>query len=300
MDLQAHFGLAPFTRKQAIAAGLTAWQSRVVKPELIRLGQGVYLLRHADDARTRHCQKVAGQLLLKTDHFAYGLSAVALLGLPRPFFGSWDTVQPHVGWRQTRAGRGTTAIAAVPVPTPWGPCTDVVDTAAHIAATLPLPQALMVTDAIAGRLAGTDDRHTLASEACRTEVRRRLTRHHDHDGLRLANPAAEAASESFYRGHMLLQGYDDPLCNQPHRGASGNEYFIDLTVDHLAIEVDGEQKYEELQTLIAEKHREDDLRLMGWDFERCWVKALYADPQEAMRALNDKVHDLRWRRRLTG
>jgi hypothetical protein len=168
-----------------------------------------------------------------------------------------------------------------------------IDTAATIAAELPLPQALMVTDAVARRLAGTQDRFVLASERCRTEVRRLLTRNHDLPALRLANPAAESPAESFYRGHMLLDGYDDPPCGVPRRGASGKQYFIDILLERLAIEIDGLVKYTDLDALRDEKTREDDLRAAGHDFLRVWADELFADPAQQMRNLADKLERMR-------
>ncbi len=182
-----------------------------------------------------------------------------------------------------------------PIETPWGPCTDGIATAETLAAELPLPQALMVTDAVARLLAGVAAgewltnaaRSELASEACRTEVRRRLTRHKDLPALALANPAAEAPSESFYRGHMILAGFDDPACGVPVRGASGELYFVDLMLAGLAIEVDGEEKFTGRADVVHEKRREDDLRLIGLDFLRPWVKDVYADPAAEMVRLRE-------------
>jgi hypothetical protein len=300
VDFELLFGLHPFTRAQAIGAGVTPWQWHLVKPTLVRLERGVYLLRWASDARTRHCQRVAGALLSKTDHFAIGMSAVALLGLPDPPHHKWDLQPVQIAAKRARGKRGIAASTATPIPTPWGLCTDLVDTAIHIAATTELPEALMVTDAVARQIAGTQNRDILASQACRTEVRRRLTETADHPALRLANPAAEAASESFYRGHMLLSGYDDPPCGVPTAGWSGKPYFIDILVDGLAIEVDGDGKYKDPQDLLDEKEREDDLRLTGLDFLRPRVKALYADPQARMNELAAKVDHVQWPRRRSG
>jgi hypothetical protein len=300
MDLDATFGLQPFTREMAIAGGLTAWQWRRVRPHLIRLDNGVFLLRWADDARTRHCQRVAGLLLPKKDHFAVGMSAVAILGLPDPPFHSWDQQVPQIGGKKTRTARGIRGNHAVPIPTQWGDCTDAVTTAIHIAGQLPLPEALMVTDAVARRLADTDNRIELASEECRERARRLLAEDHDLPALMLANPAAEAPSESFYRGHMILEGYEDPRCGVPRIDAKGKQRYIDILLENLAIEVDGDEKLQRWQDLLDEKEREDDLRLTGLSFLRTRVKPLYADPQARMAELDRKVTEVRRLNRLTG
>ncbi|MEI2784608.1 MAG: hypothetical protein V9E82_02740 [Candidatus Nanopelagicales bacterium] len=52
---------------------------------------------------------------------------------------------------------------------------------------------------------------------------------------------------------MILQGYEDPACGVPMRGASGNLYFLDLMLPGLAIEVDGKAKYLELGVLTARR-----------------------------------------------
>ena len=301
MDLEAQFGLLPFTSKQLLELDVTLRQWRLIRPELEKLRRGVYVIRLGPDDSTRHAQKVAATLMTKTDHFAVGASAIVLNGLPNPYFKSWDKIEPQIAGKQTRSSRGILTSKAAPVPTPWGDTTDLIQTATTITAELPLPQALMVTDAVARRLAGVaPDEHVtnakrieLASEQCRTEVRRRLTRYSNADALRLTNPAAEAPSESFYRGHMVLEGYDDPACGVPKIDAKGTYRFIDILLDNLAIEVDGDEKLQTLQNLRDEKEREDDLRLVGLDFLRPRVEPLYANPAAAMAQLAVKIDDVR-------
>lgn len=286
MDIERAFGLRPFTVAQArqdLDLSVRAW--RRLAPHLVRLHRGVYCVRRSPDDRGRYAQRIAAELLCRTDHHAYSLSAACLLDLPNPTHESWDRLPVHLGGPQTRSKKGVTASPAAPVLTPWGPCTDLTDTAATIAAELPLPQALMVTDAVARRLAGTEDRFVLASEACRTEVRRRLTRDCDLPALRMANPAAESPAESFYRGHMLLDGHVDPPCGVPRRGASGAQFFIDILLGGLAIEIDGLIKYTDRAVLRAEKTREDDLRATGLAFHRVWADDLFADPAAEMSRL---------------
>ncbi len=61
----------------------------------------------------------------------------------------------------------------------------------------------------------------------------------------------------------------------------------------LAIEIDGELKYTDLDSLRAEKTREDDLRAAGHDFHRAWVDETFADPTAAMKNLRDKREQMR-------
>ncbi len=291
MDLFSHFGYLPFTCAQVLDLGITLRQWRRLRPRLIVIRRGVYVAQRGNTDRIRHSQSVAATLLTRTNHFAVSHSAVCVLGLPNPYFGRWDDMPVHLGGRQTRRGRNVRQSSAVPILTSWGPVTDLIDTAVTIAAELPLPQALMVTDDVARKLAGTTDRFELASERCRTEVRRRLTHTCDLPALRLADPAAESPAESFYRGHMLLRGLPEPRCGVPVRGRTGSQYFIDILLQTLAIEVDGRIKYQGpsgVQALIDEKRREDDLRATGLEFHRPFVEELYAEPAHEMDRLLDK------------
>lgn len=293
MDLDQLFGLYPFTYSQARQVGITDREFRGIKPELTLLRRGVYVTRLADDGRTRHSQKVAGELLTKKGYFATGMSAVAMLGLPDPPFHRWDEQPVLLGAAKTRADRGVILNRSVPVLTPWGACTDAVTTAIDIASTEPLPEALMVTDAVARQLADTDNRLELASEDCRERVRRLLTEDHSHPALALANPAAEAPSESFYRGHMILEGYADPACGVPRIDAEGRQRYIDIQLENLAIEIDGDEKLQRQQDLVDEKEREDDLRLTGLHFLRARVIDIYANPGACMAKLARKVQQVR-------
>lgn len=291
VDLAAHFGDLPFTRTQALIAGLTAHQWRLLTHEktLIPLTYGVYCLQRPSDDRARLAQRTSAFLLRKTDHFAVSSSALAILELPSPYFCSWDRMPIAIAGKQTRGRAGVRRSAAAPIPTPWGLCTDLLDTAATIAAELPLPQALMVTDVIARRLAGSEDRFVLASERCRTEVRRRLTHRVDLPALQLADPAVESPAESFFRGYILQAGFPEPRCGVPMKGASGSQYFIDMVLEGLLVEVDGRGKYKNLEVLIDEKRREDDLRATGRGFHRTFVEDLYTDPAVEVARLTDRL-----------
>ncbi|MCB0897805.1 MAG: hypothetical protein H6528_07035 [Actinobacteria bacterium] len=285
MDLTEMFGLRPFTPREVLAQDITYRQWVRVRAQLVRMRRGVYVTALGDDDRTRQSQRIAAELITRTDHFAMGTSAACLLGLPNPGFTPWDRIDVTIGGKRTRSARGVQRAVHAPIGTDWGPCTDLVDTAVTVAAELPLPQALMVTDAVARRLAGTKDRFVLASEKCRTDVRRRLTHAAGAQALELADPAAESPAESFYRGHMVQAGLPEPRCGVALRGASGKQYFADLLLDGLIIEIDGALKYRTVDDLREEKRREDDLRAMGHPFHRVPVDDLYADPAAEMSRL---------------
>jgi hypothetical protein len=285
----------PFTRADAMESGISAWQwhNLTKSGRLVRLHRGVYAQSTPSEDRLAYLQQVAARLLKRSNHYAVGASALAVHDLPNPHFKSWSRLPVQLGGRKSRPQRGIRRTRWAPIDSQWGPVTDLIDTAVTIAAELPLPQALMVTVAVARRIAETTSRFELASERCRTEVRRRLTEDSDLPALRLANPASESPAESFYRGQMILDKFPEPACGVPRRGASGAQYFIDLLLEGLAIEVDGRGKYTDLQILIDEKVREDDLRATGLTFHRPFVEDLYADPATQMRLLHDKQAEIR-------
>lgn len=179
------------------------------------------------------------------------------------------------------------------IETPWGLAQHPAEAALEVAATLPLPQALMVTDHAARVLASTTDRFELASADCRQRVREALCAVSDVPAAQLADPAAESPAESFCRGHMILRGFDEPRCGVPRRGHSGAQYFIDILLGELAVEVDGLGKYRKsngIDVLLDEKRREDDLRAKGLDFHRVLVEDLYARPDREMDRLQQRYN----------
>lgn len=281
-------GPYPFSRAQMLAAGVTAdqWRAAVESGRIHRMRRGVYVLEHATDDRTRYAQKVASALVTRTDHFAVGASATAFHAFPNPWFLPWTSQEVCIAGPKARAERGVVCDRSSRViETPWGPAQHPAEAALAVASTLPLPQALMVTDHAARVLASTVDRFELASAGCRARVREELCAVSDVPAARLADPAAESPAESFCRGHLILRGFDEPRCGVPRQGKSGAQYFVDILLDDLAVEVDGRGKYAQghgVDVLLAEKRREDDLRATGLDVHRLLVEDLYADPGREM------------------
>lgn len=285
MDPHA-LGPYPFTRAQILAAGISPWRWReaVASGRLHRLRRGVYVLQAGSDDRTRHAQQAAAELVTRPGHFAVADSAAAFHGLPNPWFAPWDSRPVQVAGPRSRSERGIAkSPGLVPVQTPWGLAADPAAAAVAVAERLPLPNALMVTDHVARLLAGTSDRFELAAQRCRARVQATLREHADVPATQLADPAAESPAESFCRGHMLLAGFPEPRCGVPHRGASGAQYFVDLLLGELAIEVDGLVKYTQgMESVVQEKVREDDLRATGMVVHRVFVEHLFADPAREM------------------
>ncbi|MGV1035631.1 MAG: hypothetical protein ACOYD0_01230 [Candidatus Nanopelagicales bacterium] len=90
------------------------------------------------------------------------------------------------------------------------------------------------------------------------------------DAIDLCEPASESALESVSRWQMCHAGVPLPNIGTLVRGASGSTYYADFLWQEFKIigEADGESKYTDRRVLVAEKHREDDLRAAGWNFVR--------------------------------
>ena len=288
MPLPHPLGPYPFSRAQMLAAGVTAdqWRLAVESGRIHHMRRGVYVLERATDDRTRYAQTVASELVTRADHFAFADSATAFHEFPNPWFLPWTSRELCIAGPKARADRGISSERTSQViETPWGLAQHPAEAALLVASTLPLPQALMVTDHAARVLASTTSRFDLASARCRDRVRETLCAVSDVPAARLADPAAESPAESFCRGHLILRGFDAPRCGVPRRGKSGAQFFIDILLGDLAVEVDGRGKYEQgngVDVLLAEKRREDDLRATGLDVHRLLVEDLYADPGREM------------------
>ena len=276
-------------------AGVSADQFRVAAEtgRIHRMRRGVYVLEQAADDRTRYAQNVAAMLVTLQHHFAVGDSAAAFHEFPNPWFMPWTSRATTIAGPKSRPDRRIRGDrTSRPVETPWGLAQDPVGTAMEVARALTLPQALMVTDHVARRLAGTTDRFELASARCREAARETLCRVANVPAAQLADPAAESPAESFCRGHMILCGFDELRCGVPVRGRSGAQYFIDILLGNLAIEVDGRVKYEKgdgVQVLLDEKRREDDLRAGGLNFHRAFAEDLFAQPDREMERIRERV-----------
>ena len=251
--------------------------------QIEQLRRGVYVTRLADDDRGRYQQKVGAGLMNRTNHVAFGDSAFAIHELPNPWFMPWERRPLLIGARKARRDRGVSKLPGIaPLHSDWGPVTDLTTTAAWAASELPLPQALMVIDVIAQRLADTRDRFVLSSEHCRNDVRLRLT--HEID-LRVCGvpilPRTHPRRVTPRPSHR--GGRHGPSMRGADQRATGDQYFADLLHGRLIVEVDGRGKYRTVQDLIDEKFREDSLREAGYGFLRVWVEDLYADPDREVR-----------------
>lgn len=209
-------------------------------------------------------------------------SAAALHGLPT-IGGRPDLV--HVVSERTSGGRSEPglvrhALGVADVDEASGsPATSAVRTILDLSASQEFRFALAPADALIRRDPAAAD--LLLGAAVRRAGSAKVRR-----VLEAMNPLAENAGESLSRGTMLELGFLEPRLQVEHRMASGKIYRTDTEWPELRKigEFDGSGKYlkpEYLGTMtpgeavIAEKEREDDLRLEGSSFARWgWMDAL--------------------------
>ena len=293
--LEEAFGSDRFTTGQArsIKVSQRRLSLAVQRGDLIRVRHGVYRLAGGEpDSRQGHLDAVDELLERHPDAALAGVSAAACWDLPCPDpWGDWRKLTPALCTPKRIRGPVRTLAVRNRVITKVGDrrATDLVTTAVDTAWQLPAPQALIVVDAVARRLAQTTDRSLLTSRKLRERVRSTLVaplarqpqrphRHRIAQTLSWADPAADSPPESYLRGHILQAGLPPPSVNHPLTGASGKRYWVDLYWPETgrAIEIDGKVKYGEKNALYREKVRHDDLRAAGVDPLRWTAEDVFA------------------------
>ncbi len=175
--------------------------------------------------------------------------------------------------------------------------TDLPTTAVDVARLLPIPEALIVVDAAARRLAGTTDRALLRSPKVRERVRgafaQALAVTPRPSGIRArtcldwADPAADSPPESHIRGHLRQSGLPIPEVNPPVMGASGKRYYVDLLWPEAlrGLEVDGAMKYTDPTVLQSEKRRQEDIEATGIRIKRALAADVFGRPDTIVAGL---------------
>jgi hypothetical protein len=306
--LAAHFGPYPFTLRECELQGVSRKQLRTLvhAGEVEHLRFNCYALAHSSVTdRHDYLTRVSAALSRRWNAVGSHESAAAALGLPKPTFTPWRShlvVVSNPG-KRVRERRGILELdmprdAESEVRTAWGPVTGLPRTAYELAASRPLRESLIVADAVARRLADTDDRWALSQPRTRRAVRDRMIRlaenwtdptNHQQAlaVLRMADPAADSPAESFARAVIITAGLPPPRVGAPVQGDEGQQYFADLSWEGPMViaEVDGIEKYGDPDALLKEKMREDALRRAGWRVVRWTGRESVADPRLILRRL---------------
>ncbi|NCL75350.1 hypothetical protein [Rhodococcus sp. YH1] len=268
------------TRRDLLAQGVTDDRLRAAlrTGDLVALKRGVYL-RRADDGplddtgRHRILARHVGSGLRPGDALSH-VSAAVLLGLD-----VWnaDLRRVHVS-RTSASGRRVTYLHVHA--TDW--CdgdvvtldgvrvTSVARTIVDLGRSLPLEEAVVAGDSGLRADASARDRlpAVLAAARHRTGVSRAAA------VVDLLDGRSESVGESVSRLRMARFGLPVPALQHEVVARDGRRYRVDFFWESQGVvgEFDGAGKYADRRDLVAEKHREDALRDLGFEVVR-WTWA---------------------------
>ena len=286
--LQRHFGPAPFTAEQALAAGSTPGRlaAAVRSGALVRMRRGVYAVRPDADADAALIAAASAALVLPGAAVSHATAALAH-GHPVPlgFAAAAHVTQP--GARARSVGNVRVHRADLPeghaVLQGHLLVTSPARTALDIARMATLPQALICIDAIL-RSRVTDSapgyldprvavRDPRLRASAREELESVLADMQRWPGISVArravslgDPAAESPLESESRGVFAESLVPLPECGVPVEGADGQVYWADMLWREQRVigECDGAMKYADPLALYREKLRQEALERAGW------------------------------------
>lgn len=276
-------------------------RTQLANGSLIRLRQNVFIA-------AAHWPELPGlqyALLARAEQTAHPRavtshgSAAAILGLPYPGWGQWSdgpvTMSVESGSRPSRPGvvyhQASLPDGQVVKDAAGFRLTSAARTAVDLAASLALPEALVLLDAAA----------RLACERFVAEVRRRDYRNPRlitaarellleaaraarcarlQPAIALTEPSRESPIESLSAGHFHLAGLPTPLFQEPIRTRLG-VVFPDCywPEKRLVGEADGAGKYTDPTASVREKEREQALRDLDLRVVRWLGKEIMSRPQ---------------------
>lgn len=305
----------PFTIDHVAALGVTrsALRTAVATGAAVQLTRGVYVAADAvpEDASGRHVQSaIAHQLrrptVIASDHTAALAWQLDLADLEAAATGPVAFTAPsRPGLRSMSRADVRIAIRDLPaeqrVAHPSGlRVTSLARTAVDVAASAPVPEALVVLDAAARRLLveAVGQRRVRAHhtrpqsirEACRplrevvpAAATQRTRRHLDHV-VALADPRRESALESLSFGEMVLHGgLPLPAMQVLIRTEFGDVYPDFLWAQARVIgEADGLVKYQTPDALHREKLRQEALEALGYLVIRWTYREMRRNPGAVM------------------
>ena len=269
-------------------------RTQVTAGQLLRLHHGVYLASAAwpSDPAQQHLLRAEAAALTQPGSVLSHASAALAWGLPSPGFRAWHdgpvelTVAGHGGRRSGPdlvVHRRALPAHHAAVDQDGRPVTSLARTTADLAATLTLPDSLVVLDAGLRALVTTmvtSARRREYSEPRLAEAARGLVGQcwparavPRLAALALADPARETPIESLSFAHFHLAGLPLPTCQLAIRTPAGTLYpDFYWHRARLVGEADGAVKYHDQAAILREKEREQVLRDLGFRIVR-WLGA---------------------------
>ena len=295
----------PASRRILLSSGMSPQMIRtgVESGRLVRVRRGVFISADAwpDDDAGQHLMTARAELVLAPSAVLSHRTAALVWGLPHPGPASWEAGAPEVSeptgsGAKSRSGAVIHHLAMLP---PGHVTTDIAGyavttparTAVDLAATVDLPQALVLLDAAGrqvceGMVAAikrsdygnprlvTAARAVLVDAAC---ARRSASL---GPAIALAQPARESVAESLSAGHFHLAGLPEPLLQHPIRTPLGTFHPDFYWPERRLIgECDGAVKYADKDAMIFEKRREQALLDEGNRFVRWMAREVMFTPQ---------------------
>lgn len=297
----------PITTAGLLASGISkdmlATQLRT--GSLVRPRQGVYLARSAwpEDPSDQRLVVARAELAANPDAVLSHQSAALAWGLPAPVR-PWSehpvsvTLPAGAGFRSTN-GRAVHHVADLPpdditCDADGYPITTLARTGVDLAAGLPLPDALVILDAVARSLCAgfvtvprrSDYANPKLVEAARAALAR-VAQQRRRTGLaraiELTEPCRESPAESLSAGQFELAGLPRPRFQAAVRTPQGIFFPDCLWPDQRLVgECDGAVKYTDANAYVLEKEREQILRDVGLGVVRWLAKEIMARPSEVV------------------
>lgn len=290
----------PATPAVLAAGGVTPAmiRSQLRCGRLVRVRRGVFLAASAwpADPAAQHLVLARAELAANPAGVISHASAAVVWGLPTPGFLTWwdepatISLPPDEG-HTSHAAHHITALPSDQVTRHEGyAVTSLARTAVDLAAGRPLPDALVILDAVARRLCESylaaprrsDFSNPRLVAACREELHRVAATRPGPDpvaAIALADPSRESAAESLSAGHFELAGLPRPRYQARIVTPRGTFYPDCLWEEPRLIgECDGAVKYADAAAYVAEKEREQALRDAGFRIVRWLAKEIMTRP----------------------
>jgi very-short-patch-repair endonuclease len=279
----------PFTRAQAIAAGITPTMLR--GPRFRQLFRGVYLDTRVgvprEEVRIR-----AALMVHPAGSFASHHSAAELYGLPVPHSPAVHVSVFHKSDRRTRTGIATHLACPQQLTSVRGiPCSSPLQLFIDLAGVLGLVDLVVLGDAIVRRELATCGELVAACTAWRGRYARVARRAASYVRAKVDSPM-----ESRLRMLIVLSGLPEPEVNFELRNDS--EILVcqpDLSYPHLkiAIEYDGQEHRADLARWEKDIDRTDWLERNGWKVVPVVSKGIYRRPDKTLQRVHAALEERR-------
>lgn len=282
----------PFTRAEAVAAGLT--DRRLAGPRFQRVFTGIHL--DASVPLTPRLRTEAALLLLAPDAFASHSSAARLHGLPVPRTAAEHLTVSRPGDRRRASGLRCHVAADVSdvVRVDGVRASSALRTFAELGSTLDLVDLVAAGDHLVRH--GHTGHGGLRDYCLRSGIR----------GSRAAARAAahvragvDSPMESRLRMLLTLAGLPEPEINvvvRDHDGTPLRRYDLSYPAARVAVEYDGRHHAESVRQWQRDLERREVMDDSGWRLVVVTARGLYSDPGDTVR----RVHRLLRARRLPG